>query len=473
MMVTALTLMIAAATMLAVLNWRAGFTACILVGFVQEPLRKLAPGAPIWFQIIVGFPFAAMVLGILLTGGRMRMRSLHFGDVRLATAWQAFVAVVVLQALHTLVRYSNPVLPVLGLIFYFTPILAMIAATFFVRTERDIEGVLRFYLFLAVPAALSVYLSYFYGDSILLLREVGAFSGSKMMIYQFGTGFYSHSGIMRVGETAAWHAAAAVAFLVILGLISGKPGIRIVVGLLVTVLVGAIMLTGRRKMLASLAVFVATYWMLLAWLGQVAHRRIASTALTVAVIGFLLLGFEFGDGGTDELYVKRGATVFEYAPDRAVMAVHLLYAALWSQGPLGAGAGVSAHGSQFFGGGWQIYGADESGLGKIAGELGIPGLVVIAFLLYRLAHYVRNLLLYVSRVDRNLTVISCGLVSFAVGNAFAFIAATQLFGDPFVLLMLGWSMGFVLAIPKLVAYRQALRNRPQPVIGDGSHVPAV
>jgi hypothetical protein len=133
---------------------------------------------------------------------------------------------------------------------------------------------------------------------------------------------------------------------------------------------------------------------------------------------------------------------------------------------------VSAHGAQFFGGGWQIEGVDESGLGKIAGELGVPGLVAIALLLYRLAHYLRNLLRYVARLDRELTLIACGLVSFVVGNAFAFATATQLFGDPFVLLMLGWSMGFVLATPKLVAFRRTLRSGPQPVSAWGNRVSA-
>jgi hypothetical protein len=469
-MATALTVLIATATVIAALNWRAGFMACILVGFAQEPLRKLQPTQPVWFQIIVGLTFAAMVLGIFLNGQQMKMRFLYSGDTRLRTAWRMFVVVVILQALHTLFRYGSPILLVLGLIFYFTPILAMIAAILFARTERDIERLLRAYLVLAVPAALTVYLSYFYGDSVPLLQEVGAFVGRRLIIYQFGTGFYSHSGIMRVGETAAWHGAAAVAFLVMLALIRDRPATRIVAGILVAVLIGAIMLTGRRKMLATLAIFFATYWMLLAWLGQVAHRRIVTTALIAMVIFFLFLGFQGDEGGQGELYVRRGASVVDEVQDRVTTAVDLMRAALWSQGVLGAGAGVSAHGAQFFGGGWQIAGADESGLGKIAGELGVPGLVAIAFLLYRLAHYVRNLLRYIARVDRKLTMIACGLVSFVVGNAFAFIAATQLFGDPLVLLMLGWSMGFVLATPKLVAYRRTLQSRPQPVDAWGNRV---
>jgi hypothetical protein len=42
-----------------------------------------------------------------------------------------------------------------------------------------------------------------------------------------------------------------------------------------------------------------------------------------------------------------------------------------------------------------------------------------------------------------------GLVAYLIANAAVFSVATQAFGDLFVLLMLGWATGFLLALPRI------------------------
>ena len=40
-----------------------------------------------------------------------------------------------------------------------------------------------------------------------------------------------------------------------------------------------------------------------------------------------------------------------------------------------------------------------------------------------------------------------------VANAFVFVTAHQIFGDPFVLSLLGFLIGFVMAVPRMVPVR--------------------
>jgi len=49
-----------------------------------------------------------------------------------------------------------------------------------------------------------------------------------------------------------------------------------------------------------------------------------------------------------------------------------------------------------------------------------------------------------------------GLVAFLAANGAAFSVATQAFGDLFVLLTLGWTLGFLLALPVLA--KRAMRS---------------
>jgi hypothetical protein len=55
-----------------------------------------------------------------------------------------------------------------------------------------------------------------------------------------------------------------------------------------------------------------------------------------------------------------------------------------------------------------------------------------------------------TEVSPQIARLSYGLVSFIVANAAAFSVATQAFGDVFILLILGWVVGFLFAIPVLV-----------------------
>ena len=55
-----------------------------------------------------------------------------------------------------------------------------------------------------------------------------------------------------------------------------------------------------------------------------------------------------------------------------------------------------------------------------------------------------------SRHSPRMARLSFGLFSFLVANVAAFSVATQAYGDLFILLILSWTLGFLLAVPVLL-----------------------
>jgi hypothetical protein len=118
-------------------------------------------------------------------------------------------------------------------------------------------------------------------------------------------------------------------------------------------------------------------------------------------------------------------------------------------GLFGGGLGLGTQGAQYFGGGMSA-GAAEGGLGKIAVELGIPGLFVTGWIAFLLLRYLWRVMRVTSRYSPKIARLTIGLFSFLVANVAGFSVATQAYGDLFILLILSWTLGCLLAAPVLV-----------------------
>jgi hypothetical protein len=142
--------------------------------------------------------------------------------------------------------------------------------------------------------------------------------------------------------------------------------------------------------------------------------------------------------------------------------------AIDSFGVWGAGLGTGSQGTQHFTRTVKS-GAAEGGLGKITMELGVPGLVAIFFLAAAFARYLWRLLTSLSRASPAHARLAYGLVAYLLANGAAFTVATQAFGDLFVLLMLGWATGFLLALPKIAAMYLDLADRRRAALAKASN----
>jgi hypothetical protein len=194
-------------------------------------------------------------------------------------------------------------------------------------------------------------------------------------------------------------------------------------------------------MLVALTLFVGFYAFFFTYFWA-AMRRVTGVIVTIAVAGTV---FVAAQGDDSSPFVRRGLTVFDEVDDRFTTAVDLFNAAISRQGLLGAGAGVAAQGTQYYGSGADVGGAAESGIGRIATELGLPGLAISVWLINAVARHLSRLFRRIPSQLSSLPTLMAGIAALVVANGATFMVATQLYGDLFILLLLGLCTGFLFA----------------------------
>ena len=454
---------------IALLDWRKGLFAMVVVAFLQDPARKLELDTPVYFTLLVGVVFAAAYLraqvNTRFTPGQLPGWT-HF----MRTPFVLLIVLLAVQAAQALVTYGNPVIVGIGALSYLAPLPALFAGYHFAlkRGRAGIETWLKWYLIAALIMLPSVVLEYSGFDSPVL-GDIG----ERFMFFQEDSNLTSNAGFFRASEMAAWHTATAVCVLLLLSSMR-RISIRrmsIVIGIVVGLLViGA--LTGRRKIFVEIAIFVSVYIALAAMFGKGGIKL--ATGMIVGGILCYVLVIAFADDqrlisvGRDaaplQRYAERTATVTAGIGDRFVgLGLEPVQWAVDGFGWLGGGLGVASQGAQHFGGGAEVFGgAGEGGLGKITAELGVPGLAIMLWFGYAAMRYGWHVLVFVSGRSTAVARLAYGLVGFLVANLAVFFVATQLFGDLFVLLSLGLVAGFFLATPVL-AEREQTQNSAAPV----------
>ena len=462
------TALVLPAALVALVDWRKGLLALIIVAFLQDPARKLELDRPVYFTLLAGVVFAVAYLR-----AQVQTRFLpsqipgwkHF----LRTPFTLLLVLLAAQAVNGLARYGNPIIVGIGALSYLAPLPAMLAGYHFAlkRGQKGIEQWLTWYLIAAMFVLPSILLEYA-GVDLPALGDVG--EGFQM--FQEGAILTAHSGFFRASETAAWHTATAVCLLMLLSSIRRISTKRVVVVIAIIVALLAIgVLTGRRKIFVEIAIFMSVYISLLALFGKggvkLAIGAIAGGLLSYVLVAWMVNEQAPGLAGPDAVsyqrYAERSATVRFDVSDRFIgLGLEPVQWAIGGFGWLGGGLGVASQGAQHFGGGAEVFGgAGEGGLGKITAELGVPGLVIALWFGFAALRYGWHVLVFNSQRATSVARLAYGLVAFLIANLAVFSIATQLFGDLFVLLILGMIAGFFLSTPVLAERERAERGAPR------------
>ena len=437
-------------------NWRTGFLICLLVGCLQDPIRKLIPNEPVYITSAVIIYVAATCLGAYLKGRRFNLQQIHGWNRSLRIPLALFFVLVLIQSWVTFVRFGSPVLAAIGFLAYITPVPGILLGYHFARREHETHRFIKFYVALNVLMISGVYLSYI-GYDWQVLHQVG----EGLLIYSMEKGaLLLRSGFFRAPEVAAWHAATSICFLIIMFMVLKKHRfLKLATGGLILFFWGALLLTGRRKFMMEIFVFVGVYGALLLLVRNKASRTVRTSFLLV--VGLIVAAAAYSSAVPEEIragfdpYYERSMTVGADATDRAsLMTVESFSAVVEQNGPWGAGAGTGSQGAQHFGGGAELVGLSaEGGLAKVIAELGLPGLILILWLTVGLSRYFWAVIKEVKGRDFGRASLTFGFIAMLVANAFVFVSAHQIFGDPFVLSLLGFLIGFVMAVPRMVPVR--------------------
>ena len=421
----------------------------VLIGMLQDPIRKLVVGEPIYFTLLVGLFFGIGIIGALVRKGTHYFSPVAGVGGSLIYPLLLFLFVLLVQTFVTIIRYQEPALAAIGLIGYLAPLLAFPLTYYFVNNIEDVKTLLKLYISLSIILTIGVYLS-FLGFDWKILKQVG----EGLVIYDLGTIITAHSGFARSPDIAAWHIAAGICMLGLVSVITGNRLNRIVIIVIMVAMISAILLTGRRKMFMEVFLYLSFYLALLVFFKTSKNRMfIGLSILMLGVVVWLGIEIFFPEnyGHQADLYTQRGASVFEDAPKRlSNLGLGSIYSAIYRVGLLGAGTGTASQGTRYFSDLSIAGGASEGGFGKILIELGVPGLLIIMWLLWRVANNIYLIFTYCNAYDSKTTHICIAISAFLGVNIPTFIVASQVYGDLYVLLVLGMFAGVIFATPKIV-----------------------
>jgi len=430
-----------------VADWRSGMLICILVGFLSDTVRKVVPDQPIYFVVVVGVFVGAVAVGFVRQHGLVNFSNIRILQGAVRVPLILFLIWLTFEAIVSFVRYGSFTLMGIGLLSYLAPVPGFLIAYYYGLRVGSVVHFVKFYVACALLMLSGMFLS-FSGIESPLLEEIG----SGVLIHVPGGVLESYPGFFRSTEGAAWHAAGAISLILVLTISGVVRWPKMVVAILVIILLLAGLLTGRRKMLMEVLIFAGIYGTLLFAYRREVGRMVVIGSIMAGVLGIAgTLGELEGSNAETQrfdVYVERGATVFADVDERfAELGLGTIGWALDGYGFFGGGIGVASQGGQHFGGGAVRFGgAGEGGLGKIVAELGVPGLVLVFWIVGALLLHLGRLIPVVARLDNPIVPFFLGLVAFLGANIPLFIVATQIFGDLFVLLILGWIFGFSVAI---------------------------
>lgn len=430
-----------------IFSWRLYGAICLFIGFLQDPLRKIIPEQPVIISVLVAVFFVLAFLSVLVKKRGLQPVSLFSGQGSLRTIISLMIGIVILQSVLAFARTNSVNIVVAGLLNYLSPLVAVWLGANYFKRILDFDRVVLIYVCFVFLVCISVILSYL-GINTSLFDSVGG-DLEITATYVEGGILISHAGLMRTGEIAAWHMmTGAIAVFMMTVLKVGKqkwPSFYLILLPLFSI---GIILTGRRKTFTGLILFISIYILISLWLKRKKGiKKIISSLITLGSI-FVISQFIFKPKLFSD-YLQRVQSLgnLNEIQDRvSVLGFTTILWAIQSVGIWGRGAGMTTQAAQGV-----VSGAGEGGLGKITFELGLPGLILFLFLIGNLGLYTAFILKQIKyHFPQHLPWVVV-FVSFVIVNLFLYLIASQVYNDPFILIILGTCFGFFLSIPRLLA----------------------
>lgn len=432
-----------AAALLAWADWRRGLYLLIVIGTLQDPVRKLTPGTPpilaiaslpVWLAFVVSayhsdpdlwrrftraYPQASRIMRVFLV---------------------CLIPPVILVLSYGLGAWR---LALLGSFAYVAPLAIIVVSFSLARDSDDVRRLLAFhaaYSALLLVGAWLEFLGAFPGSLVLGTEALGF----RWVRTQVGSGGIDLiSGLYRSPDLMAWHAATLV--MGATALAGTRTRVGGVLWLLVAVWGGScLLMAGRRKAIIMPILFVATLVTL-----SLAEGRAGRALRLVVTAGVVLASVLFAAGET-----AFNAGYLDYAASTATDAagrfsggtVGALRWTFLESGFLGRGVGSATQGAQHLLDSGVQQGWQESGASKVLAELGLPGLICGLWLGASLARAV--LTTARSRTAPRGRVLQAALVGMLVANAASFTVSHQVFGDILVVTSAAALVGLALSAPR-------------------------
>jgi hypothetical protein len=446
-------------------DWKSGILWTIAIGFCQDPIRKLTPGQPTLMVGLVLIAFLLCAYIIYQERGQFDLRYIFWTSPQLLEVFPLFFILLFAQSVNSFFQFGSPPLVAIGLSFYIAPLIALWVGFHIGRDLTLLRRIIIFYLIFSIVFAATVLFD-FRGVDIPAFEEVG----TGILITFEGSAKSGASGLWRTSEIASWHLAAAACFSIIMSFSNRDVGWQILYVTIAVVFSILSVTTGRRKAQVLIVAFLGIYLLIFARQATPASReRIIMSVLGGVGISFAILSMFLLDllGSQFDLFLDRASTSPDALGDRVQsQGLNALIHGFDIGGGFGLGLGAGSNLGNFNAGANRasVSGlgyVSEGGGGRLILELGIPGVFLIGWILIISLQMIwRNFKLIRFLPSEELSLVT-GTLSFGIANIVFFFSAAQLYSDPFILIILGISIGSFLSIPVLIYGRmQAQRSNP-------------
>lgn len=424
-------------------NWRQGIVMMILIAAIQDPLRKLIPGAPAYLTLAT-VPALILVVLTVITQNKHWWTEFKqsFPSVKRSLNL-LLIAACPAALISATYGPGSWLLTLFGIFSYGLLLLSIIVGFYLPRRPQDIQRLLALYCGFTAIMLSGTFIDFLglaphwpiIGTNALDMEWV-RYSGNYVV--RLIAGFYRSPDVM------GWHAGAASLLGLVLATANqgGRRYLWIATSIFAT---GALMLCGRRKMFYQLPVFVLllglSYW-------QAGRKKQVFALGTLLILPALGVWF-FGD------WISENSTVVEYYRDNAGIAVDQVQQHGWfsvvetvrQTGFWGDGLGVATPGSQNLAVArprvWQ-----ESGPSRLMVELGVPGFIAMLGLLISLLQSAWTQVQQHLQPRNSMGLYGTGLFCFFLANLGSLVVSGQILADPFISTFLGLSLGMSLSLAR-------------------------
>ena len=426
------------ASVIAFSNWRLGIALWMATAILQDPIRKITPGTPVYLTVAFLPIYLATFASLLRSQNVIRSFSRDHGTIS-----QVFLMVSFLlmgsAAYGYAFSHQSLMASLIGVGSYAGGIPAVYCGYALLKKDyRFLNWILLAFVLFTALMLIGVPLEYLEIKFSRPWLGTIAMAGPNRRWFNNFDYISMISGFYRSPEIMGWHAMSMVICSFYLYL--RRPSLVVIWSLFASWGCYGIFHSGRRKMLLMLMVFVGVFLLV----STLRHRRriLKSLILLSAVLVPAIMVF------VDDLYQMSLTSGLEVAGAKAAEKMYV--GPLWLAGvvgPFGYGVGTLAQGTHHF-----VKSQDiplvEGGMEKVMVEFGLIGLFLMSIAGWQLILQCYRSLKRGQQTMPN--EIGPGFTfSYIAANFAAFTTAFQFLGDPFIGTFLGLFAGILLSTRRL------------------------
>ena len=436
--------LVAVGVAIGVAQWRLALFVMALIAAVQDPLRKLVPGAPGYLVLATALVLMAAIIGLVSNYPPWwRGFGWYFPRIRLAMA--LFVLACIPAALISATYGPGSwLLTLLGVFSYGSLLLSMVVGFYFAYGLGDIRRFLAFYCLVSSVMLVGGLIQYF--ELWPGARVIGT-EALDMEWLRYGEGYIVKmiAGFYRSPDVMGWHAAAVAMLAVILAMTGRGPGRWLWFALTAAALV-ELLLCGRRKMVYMIPFFLLGVVVLYSLSGVRRQWFGFLGVVLLPLVSIGIIGDWLGDDSTQvRYYTDNPRDTVDQLHRHGFASVIGTYE---QAGFFGSGLGVATPGSHHLQVArprvWQ-----ESGPSRVMVELGVPGLLALVGVMVAVLSAAWRVTRYHLLATTPMAPYAVGLFAFFLANVGSLVVSGQILADPFIASFLGMSIGMVLSLARL------------------------